>query len=64
MTSEHCESALHRIQRIITNASRPDAPITEREAYEQIVEELELAGFGAPFLDGQAVVAAADARLH
>ena len=44
---EHCETALMRIQRIITLASREQAPITSNEAYEQIVEELELAGFGS-----------------
>jgi hypothetical protein len=41
----HCETALQHIQRIVTLASQPRAPITLREAYEQIVEELELAGF-------------------
>jgi hypothetical protein len=47
----HCEVALQRIRRIVAVASRADAPITAREAYEQIVEELELAGFGSPELD-------------
>lgn len=51
MTDRHCEAALHRIQRIVTTVTRQDAPITEREAYEQIIEELELAGFGALCLD-------------
>jgi hypothetical protein len=64
MTSTHCEAALHRIQRIVTTASRPDAPITVREAYEQIVEALELAGFGAPFLDEAAAASIEGARLH
>jgi hypothetical protein len=47
----HCETALLRLQRIVTLASRDDAPITAREAFEQMVEELELAGFGSPELD-------------
>ncbi|MET0273708.1 MAG: hypothetical protein ABW360_12025 [Phenylobacterium sp.] len=47
MTLPHSEAALQRIQRIVTVASRPRAPITTTEAYEQIVEELELAGFGS-----------------
>lgn len=64
MTVSHCETALQRIQRIVTNASRPNAPITEREAYEQIIEELELAGFGAPFLDEVAAAAAEASHLH
>jgi hypothetical protein len=51
MPAEHCESALQRIQRIVTLASRESAPITSGEAYEQIVEELELAGFGSPEID-------------
>jgi hypothetical protein len=51
MPKNHCESALTRLQRIVTLASREDAPITLGEAYEQIVEELELAGFGSPELD-------------
>lgn len=65
MTDSHCEAALHRIQRIVTTASRSDAPITEREAYEQIIEELELAGFGALCLeDGLASVGGESARLN
>ncbi len=47
----HCASALRKIQRIITLASKDEAPITSREAYEQIIEELELAGFGSLVLD-------------
>jgi hypothetical protein len=47
----HCETALQHIQRIVTIASRPGAPITRQEAFEQIIEELELAGFGSPELD-------------
>ncbi|MFN3512815.1 MAG: hypothetical protein ACK41C_07220 [Phenylobacterium sp.] len=49
----HCETALLRLQRIVTLASRDDAPITAREAFEQMVEELELAGFGSPELDAE-----------
>ncbi len=48
MAADHLESALERLQRIITLASRPDAPITRSEAFEHIVEQMELAGFGSP----------------
>jgi hypothetical protein len=51
MSLPHSETALQRIQRIVTVASRPKAPITTSEAYEQIVEELELAGFGSVELE-------------
>ncbi len=51
MPSSHLEGALARIQRIICTASQSEAPLTEHEAFEQIVEELELAGFGAPQMD-------------
>jgi len=48
-----------------TTASREDAPVTEHEAFEQIVEELELAGFGAPVLDRELEAAAHElARRH
>jgi hypothetical protein len=53
MPSSHLEAALSRIQRIVSTASQPDAPVTEHEAFEQIVEELELAGFGAPVMDAE-----------
>jgi hypothetical protein len=43
----HSETALQRIQRVVTLASRANAPITAQEAYEQIIEELELAGYGS-----------------
>jgi hypothetical protein len=46
-TAPHGETALQHIQRIVTIASRPGAPITRQEAFEQIVEELELAGYGS-----------------
>jgi hypothetical protein len=51
MSLPHSETALQRIQRIVTVASRHRAPITTSEAYEQIVEELELAGFGSTELE-------------
>jgi len=48
MAAAHLEHALERMQEIITVASRSDAPITRAEAFEHIVEEMELAGFGSP----------------
>lgn len=60
MPSSHLEAALSRIQRIVSTASKPHAPVTEHEAYEQIVEELELAGFGAPVMDPELEAAARD----
>jgi hypothetical protein len=51
LPSNHCESALLKLQRIITLALRDEAPITSGEAYEQIIEELELAGFGSLEVD-------------
>jgi hypothetical protein len=54
MSLPHSETALQRIQRIVTVASRPRAPITTSEAYEQIVEELELAGFGSTEIEDAA----------
>lgn len=51
LPASHLEDALSRIQRIVTLASQPQPPVTEHEAFEQVVEELELAGFGAPHLD-------------
>lgn len=47
----HLEDALSRLQRIVTLASQPEPPVTEHEAFEQVIEALELAGFGAPRLD-------------
>lgn len=41
-----------RIQGVIAIATRPEPPITRLEAYDQIVEEMELAGFGAPVHGG------------
>lgn len=46
MTEPHCETALKHIQRVVTIASSENAPITLAEALEQIVETLDLAGFG------------------
>jgi hypothetical protein len=46
MTETHCETALRQIQRVVTIASAANAPITVAEAMEQIVEALDLAGFG------------------
>lgn len=48
LSPDHLATALTRVQRIIMVASRPDAPITRGEAYEQIIEQMELAGFGSP----------------
>jgi len=53
LPSSHLEGALTRIQRIVGAASQSQAPLTEHEAFEQIVEELELAGFGAPRMDSE-----------
>jgi hypothetical protein len=50
------ETLARRVQRIITTATGEDAPITQREAYTQVVEEMELAGFGAPTLGGDFTV--------
>jgi len=47
MPAPHTEIALQHIWRIVTLASQPGAPITRQEAFEQIVEELELAGLCA-----------------
>ena len=47
MTAEHLETALRHMQRIIAIAMSAKSPITPIEALEQIVEELDLAGFGA-----------------
>jgi hypothetical protein len=52
MPAPHTETALHHIRRIVTIASQPGAPITRQEAFEQIVEELDLAGFCPDLGDG------------
>lgn len=64
MPSSHLEGALNRIQRIVATASQDQAPLTEHEALEQIVEELELAGFGAPHMDDALERVARDLELH
>jgi hypothetical protein len=46
MTQVHCETALRQIQRVVTIASANNSPITLAEAFEQIMETLDLAGFG------------------
>jgi hypothetical protein len=65
MTDTHCETALRHIQRVVTIASAENAPITLAEALEQIVETLDLAGFG-PVEPGEGPAAAgpAEAQLH
>lgn len=61
----HLAAALNRIQRIVLTASQPHPPLTEHESFEQIVEELELAGFGSPAMDPELEVAAREfARVH
>ena len=52
MTDTHRETALKNIQRVVTLAASPNAPITLAEALEQIVETLDLAGFGPPVPEG------------
>lgn len=52
MPGPHTETALQHIQRIVTIAAQPGAPITRQEAFEQIIEELELAGFCPELGDG------------
>ena len=66
LSPSHLEAALSRIQRIVSTASRPEPPLTEHEAFEQIVEALELAGFGAPVMDSEleAVAREFDRRRH
>jgi hypothetical protein len=51
MPADHMETALKRMQRIVSTAMLPSPPITVREALEQITEELDLAGYGCPELD-------------
>jgi hypothetical protein len=47
ISASHLEVVLSRIQRIVSTVSTAQPPLTEHEALEQILEELELAGFGA-----------------
>lgn len=58
----HCAYALRKIQQIVTLATKDEPPITSREAYEQIIEELELAGFGSLIFDPALAEAPAKAK--
>ncbi|HEX2559508.1 hypothetical protein [Phenylobacterium sp.] len=60
MPAPHTETALHHIRRIVTIAAQPGAPITRQEAFEQIIEELELAGFCPDLGDGAGADAPAE----
>lgn len=51
------DTLARRIQAIITVSAGLQPPITRGEAYDQIVEEMELAGYGAPMLGGDFTVA-------
>lgn len=51
------DTLARRIQAIITHAAGSHPPITRAEAYDQIVEEMELAGYGAPVLGRDFTVA-------
>ncbi len=66
MTDTHRDFALKNIQRVVSIASSPNPPITLAEALEQIVETLDLAGFGPVTLRGGAPRDAApnEAALH
>lgn len=55
-TISRLDTLARRIQGIIAHATDPDPPITRTEAYDQIVEEMELAGYGAPILEGEFTV--------
>ena len=65
MTDTHRDFALKNIQRVVTIASAPNPPITLAEALEQIVETLDLAGFG-PVAPGEGVALAVrpEAPVH
>jgi hypothetical protein len=56
------ETLARRLQAIITTSSVANPPITRREAFDQIVEEMELAGFGAPVLGEMTMADLADLR--
>ncbi len=62
MTESHCETALRHIQRVVTIASSQNSPITTAEALEQIVETLDLAGFGPVAPEAGPVVQASPAN--
>jgi hypothetical protein len=64
MTESHCENALKHIQRVVTIAASENAPITPAEALEQIVETLDLAGFGPVEAEAEPALLAAAAALH
>ena len=64
MTETHCETALRHIQRVVTIASSDNAPITLAEALEQIVETLDLAGFGLVAGAPEAVAPRPDTPVH
>jgi hypothetical protein len=57
ISSSHLEVVLTRIQRIVSTVSTAQPPLTEHEALEQIVEQLELAGFGARAPDAKSEAA-------
>lgn len=59
MPAPHTETALNHIRRIVTIAAQPGAPITRQEAFEQIIEELELAGYCPDLHDGAGAEASA-----
>jgi len=56
-TISRLNTLARRLQAIIAHATELDPPITRSEAYDQIVEEMELAGYGAPLLGGDFSVA-------
>jgi hypothetical protein len=64
MTETHCEAALKQIQRVVTIASAQNSPITLAEALEQIVETLDLAGFGPVVGEGVSAASVREAALH
>jgi hypothetical protein len=65
MTDTHREFALRSIQRVVTIASSPNPPITLAEALEQIVETLDIAGFGPVAAgDGASAAVPAEPPLH
>jgi hypothetical protein len=64
MTETHCEAALRQIQRVVTIASSQHSPITLAEALEQIVETLDLAGFGPVVSEGRPAAAGREAALQ
>ena len=53
MASPDLSGVLTRIQRIVWVASKTRPPLTEHEALEQIIEELELSGLGEPSMGAE-----------